>query len=558
MSFDDTFEKPLVDAYDKSARHFSQLFNATILFAFAFLAFILVPLVALQRENATIDQDLMRAKVAVSTAATEQRDLASLQEQTRAQLGNLPAKRDELKGERAALEDRDAQLQQEIDSVEQTLAKFTREQARIESMLDAFRRATEASQGLPPLDVAAFVRELQDFLRQQSDVIWRGAPLEVADFRPVCPMPEPDVRANCVIRAKVMQMLGAAEQRLREQIVVPLMAADRDVANAVEARLKEAHEKFGQRLDEQPSFWQEVVQKQNVGQDFAAEIDRISRDVEVEIFNKVKQTMLRVSDLQMQHSIALDAAQQKTIEIAGLRQVKAESERKIATLEAEISGAEARIAAVEQKIADVKAKVAATTEQVAALTDKQAKIGDRQKAISERMKGVQSPFGTLPIELTEAVRVFPIIVAVGFVMALLALANAMRLRGRYHLLLRRKFPAESAEVDERVALTAPLFLDPLRRLGDNLWRGAVLLLPALVYVAGIVLIAESQRLAPQAEETSRFIDSGYGWLYLAMALFLVLPLYQIVTAWKSCDLVRRAKTTLPPREPSESLAPAGS
>jgi hypothetical protein len=326
----------------------------------------------------------------------------------------------------------------------------------------------------------------------------------------------------------------------------------------VEARLKEAHENFGQRLDEQPDFWQEVVRKQYVGQEFAAEIGRISRDVDAAIFDKVKQTMARVGELQLQHSKALDAARQKTEEIAGLRQAKAESEQKIATLEAEISGAEARLAAVEQKIADVKAKVAAATEQVAALTEKQAKIGDRQKAISERMKGVQSPFGTLPIELTEAVRVFPIIVAVGFVMALLALANAMRLRGRYHLLLRRKFPAESAEVDERVALTAPLFLDPLRRLGDNLWRGAVLLLPAVVYVAGIVLIAESQRLAPQAEETSRFIDSGYGWLYLAMALFLLLPLYQIVTAWKSCDLARGARTTPPHRVPPESVTPAGS
>lgn len=104
-------------------------------------------------------------------------------------------------------------------------------------------------------------------------------------------------------------------------------------------------------------------------------------------------------------------------------------------------------------------------------------------------------------------------------------------------------------------MTAPLFLDPLRRLGDNLWRGGVLLMPVLVYVAGIVLIAESQRLAPQAEETSRFIDSGYGWLYLAVALVLLLPLYQIVAAWKSCDLARDAATAAPPRAPSGSVAP---
>lgn len=556
MSFDDAFEKPLADAYDKSSRHFSQLFNATLIFAFAFLAFILVPLVALQRENATIDQELMQAKVAVSTAETEQKELASLQDQTRAQLGNLPAMRDELKGERAALEDRDAELQQEIDTVEQALDKLAQEQGRIEGMVSDFERVGQAAQALPPLDVDAFVRELQDFLSQQNDAIWRGASLESADFQPDCPMPVAEIRANCVIRAKVMQMLGATEQRLREQVIASLAAVDGDVANAAEARLKEAHDKFGQRLDQQPAFWQAVVQKQEVGQDFAAEIDRVSRDVNAAIFDKVKQLALRISELQMQQSKTMDEAQKKTEEIKSLQAAKAESQDKIARLEAQLSDAEAKIAAVEQKIAEVKAKVAATNQQVVTLTAKQTKIGEKREAISDRMKGVQSPFGTLPIELTEAVRVFPIIVAVGLIMALLALANAMRLRGRYHLLLRRKFPAEAAEVDERVALTAPLFLDPLRRPGDNLWRGAVLLLPVLVYVAGIVLIAESQRLAPQAEETGRFIDSGYGWLYLAVALFLVLPLYQIVIAWKSCGPTGSA--TARPGVPSESVAPAGS
>ena len=556
MSFDDTFEKQLVDAYDKSARHFSQLFNATLIFAFAFLAFILVPLVALQRENATIDQELMQAKVAVTTAETEQKELAVLQDQTRAQLGNLPAMKDELKDKRAGLEDRDAQLQHEIDTVEQAIDKLTQEQGRIEGMVSAFERVGQAAEALPPLDVNAFVRELRDFLSQQSDAIWRGAPLESADFRPDCPMSVAEIRANCVIRAKVMQMLGVTEQRLRDRVIAPLAAVDRDVADAAEARLKDAHHKFGQRLDEQPAFWQAVVQKQEVGQDFAAEIDRVSSDVNAAIFDKVKQLALRISELQMQQSKTMAEAQKKTEEIARLQEAKAESEEKIAGLEAQISDAEVKIAAVEQKIAAVKTKVAATNEQVLVLTAKQTKVGEKREAISDRMKGVQSPFGTLPIELTEAVRVFPIIVAVGFVIALLSLANATRLRGRYHLLLRQKYPAETAEVDERVALTAPLFLDPLRRSGDNLWRGAVLLLPLVVYAAGIVLIAESQRLAPQAEETSRFIDSGYGWLYLAVALFLMLPLYQIVTAWKGCDPARSA--TARPGVPSESVAPAGS
>ena len=558
MSFDDAFEKPLVESYDKSARHFSQLFNATLVFAFAFLAFILVPLVALQRDNATIDDALEQAKAAVGKAEAEQKDLALLQEQARAQLGDLPALRDELVQRRVKLEEQDAELQQEIDTVQLALDKLTQEQGRIEGVVGVFERVAQAAQALPPVNVDAFVRELQDFLRQHADVLWNGAPLREGDFRPDCPMSDSTKRANCVIRAKVMQMLTVTEQELRAHVIAPLAGIDSTIADAAEARLQEAHENFGHRLDEQPGFWQEVVQKQYVGQEFADEIARVSQDVNAAIFDKIKALAQVVGESQLKQSQFIQEAAEKKDRIAALEKERAESEVEIAELEKKIAEAGRKIAPIEEKIAVAKANIAEINESIVKLAAQQTKIVEKREAISERMKGVQSPFGTVPIELTEAVRVFPIIVAIGFFMALLALGNAMRLRGRYHLLLRRKFPAEAAEVDERVALTAPLFLDPLRRLGDNLWRGAVLLLPVLVYVAGIVLIAESQRLAPRAEETSRFIDSGYGWLYLAVALFLLLPLYQIVTAWMSCDPARRATAPARPGVPSESVAPAGS
>ena len=559
MSFDDTFEKQLVEAYDKSARHFSQLFNATIIFAFAFLAFILVPLVALQREDAAIDQALVQAKIDIGKAEAEQKELALQQVETRALLGNLPALREELLGKRARLEEQDAALQQEIETVQLALDKMTKEQGRLEGMVSAFERIAQAAEALQPLDVDAFVLELQDFLRQSSDIIWSGAAPEGAEFHPDCPVADRDDRANCVVRAKVMQMLTATEQNLREQIIAPLAGIDRAVADAAEARLKEAHENFGDRLDQQPAFWQAVVHKQDVGQEFAEEIARVSEDVNAAIFDKIKQLAQAVSELQLKQSEFIAAAALRQQEIDELREAKARSEREISGLAVQISQAEGRITAIEKKVADVKAKMTAGNEQIVTLTAAQTKIVGKREAISDRMEGVQSPFGALPIGLTEAVQVFPIIVAVGFVMALFALANAIRLRSRYHLLLRKKYPAEVADLEERVVLTVPLFLDPLRRLHDNVWRGAVLALPILVYAAGVLLIAESQRLAPQAEATNRFIESGYEWLYLAVASLLVLPLYQVAKAWVRYEPARgRGTVTAPGAEPPGAPLPQGS
>jgi predicted nuclease with TOPRIM domain len=532
MSFDETFEKQLVEAYDKSARHFSQLFNATLIFAFAFLAFILVPLVALQREDATIDQAILAAKIQTSKAEAEQKELASQQAETKAMLGNLPAQREELVRRQKDLEDQDAKLAQDIEAVELSLDKLTQEQGRLEEMLITFNRIARATNELQPLDVEAFVRELQDFLRRFADVIWNGAPPEGLDLDASCPGHE---RADCIIRAKVMQMLTATEQKLREQVVAPLAGIDAATADALEARLKATHENFGHVLDQQPGFWQAVVHKRDVGQEFAQEIARLSADISAALFDKIKQLGQEVGKIQLRQSELLQEAGTQQQEIERLRQVKAKSESDIAALAAQITEAETKISAIEQKIADGRLKVAESNEQIAALTAKQAKIVAERQAISDRMKGVQSPFGALPIGLTEAVQVFPVIVAVGFIMALLTLASAMRLRSRYHVLLRKKYPAEAGDVDERVVLTAPLFIDPFRRPDENAWRCAVLALPVIVYAVAILLIAESQRLAPQTEGTGRFIENGYGWLYFGVAVLLVPPLYQVAKAWSKYE-----------------------
>lgn len=552
MSFDDTFEKQLSEAYDKSARYFAQLFNATIIFALAFLAFILVPLVALQREDAHIGEQLLAAQAETNKAEAEQTQLATEQVEAKALLEKLPAQREELVRRQAELSDRDAELAGKIEAIELSLDKVAQEQGRLEELSKSLEQLAVNAENLQPLDVDGFVRALQDFLRQSADVIWNGAPLENLDFAVDCPGSNPDERANCVIRAKVMQMLTAAEQDLRDKIIAPITRIDSVAADGLEARLKETNESFGHVLDEQPGFWQEVVQKRDVGQGFANEIAQLSKDVQAVIFDRIKVSFVQTADLQMKQSQLIEAASNQQAEIRQLQEAKAKSETEVAKIAAQIAAAETRISTTQQKIEQLKSKVADSKDQIAMLTAAQAKIVADRQGISDRMKGVQSPFGALPIGLTEAVQVFPIIVAGGLVMALLTLASAMRLRGRYHLLLRKIYPQEAAEVDERIVLTAPLFLDPHRRFEENAWRGAVLVLPFIIYGVSILLIAESQRLAPQPEGTGRLIENGYFWLYLVVAGLLLLPLYQIARIWSKYDPAPGKVPASPARLPSQA------
>lgn len=555
MSFDETFEKQLAEAYDKSARHFAQLFNATLIFALAFVAFILVPLVALQREDARIGELLLTAQGETEKAEVERNELAAEQAEAKALLDKLPAQKEDLVRQQAELAARDEEIANKIEAIEQSLDKVTQEQGRLEETLTSFDQVARAVDDLQPLNVEAFVRELQDFLRQAADVIWNGAPLERLNFKVDCPSSNPDERADCVIRTKVMQMLTVTEQNLRDRIIAPLARMDFATADGFESRLKASHENFGHVLDERPGFWQAVVYKRDVGQEFAEEIARLSGDIKKALFDKIKEFATRIGDLQMKQSELLQAASLQQEEIARLQEAKTKSEGEVAKIAAQIATAEAKISATQQKIEKLKSKVAESKNEIARLTAAQAKISTDRQAISDRMKGVQSPFGALPIGLTEAVQVFPVIVAVGFIMALLTLATAIRVRGRYHVLLRKKYPAEGAEVDERVVLTAPLFLDPYRRLEENVWRGAVLALPVIIYAASVLLIAESQRLAPQIEGTGRAIESGYLWLYVVVAGLVLLPLYQIAKVWSKYDpaLGRGKVVTDLPAVPLEDL-----
>jgi hypothetical protein len=528
MSFDETFEKQLVEAYDKSARHFGQLLNATIIFALAFLAFILVPLVALQREDARIEEQVRRAEAEIRQAQDDESRLTSAQ----ALLARLPAQRDALVREQATLEEQNQDLTIRIESIEQSLDKVTRERGRLDGQRVSFDQIRKVAENLEPLDVDAFVRELQQFLGQASNVIWGNAPPESLGFAIDCPAAASDQRANCVIRTKVMQMLAATEQDLRERIIAPVARTDADTAAALEARLTEAHDNFGQVLDQQPEFWQAVVYKQHVGREFADEIARLSNDINEAIRAKVADSASRMSQLQETEARLLEEGKKLVDEITRLQAAQSAKISEAQATGEQIAAAETQLAELPQKIEQLKAKVTANTATIAKLKEDQKKIADNREAISDRMRGVQSPFGALPIGLTEAVQVFPIIVAVGLIMTLSTLATAIRLRRRYHQLLRKKYPGTEADIDEGIVLTVPLFLDPHRAAKANAWRAGVLALLLAVYGISVALIAESQRLVPQPEGASRTIENGYFWIYLALAVLLILPLCQIIAEWR--------------------------
>jgi hypothetical protein len=150
------------------------------------------------------------------------------------------------------------------------------------------------------------------------------------------------------------------------------------------------------------------------------------------------------------------------------------------------------------------------------LIEQQAQRLKQEEGIAARIEQIEFPFGKLPIGLEESVAVFPLLLAIGFLIVVSPLLEAMRLRRAFHTLHQQQDPGKEVLTDEQIALIAPLWIDPADPEQDRRVQLVALLAPALIFVLACGLIFYSWTLpAPYAASTaSRWL---YGVLYLLSA-----------------------------------------
>lgn len=166
-------------------------------------------------------------------------------------------------------------------------------------------------------------------------------------------------------------------------------------------------------------------------------------------------------------------------------------------------------------------------EDVRDLGKEEARIQDALKVIIAKLEGlkglqnIETPFGTLPVGLNELVLLFPILVASGFMLMTSLFVESLVLRREYHLLTRLVDPQSEVLPDRRVALMAPLWIDPLTPVAYRIYRGIILCLPVLVFVFTIGLLAWNSLLMGPFIEEARLNEVIYIGLYIAGAVAIL-------------------------------------
>ena len=531
MSFNETFQKQLVERYDRRSRYFSQLFTATTVFALGFLAFILVPLVGLQHEEMRISEELSSNEAEQTTNRAEVQRLTENKGAATARLAELTASHAELERRLTELEDQSEDLAARIEQTELAINEKTQDLGLLDERRADFDRFRSLADSLPGLDVDKFVVELQEFLRQAGGVIRGGGPIEDLGIEIDCPGGFEE-RSDCVVKAKVMQMLSVHDKAVRETIVFPMRAVDASVADDLEGRLQETFANFNGILAERPGFWREVTLKHHVGEQFRNIVEDLSHDIDTAIQAKIQRLDILVQENAAVRVDLLDAGRELHRQLSELQVSRDGVQDEVTAIKGEADAAKTRTVEIGREIANLKTAIESAQQDVDRLSARQTKIALDKTAITDRLKNVESPFGTLPIGLAEALQVFPIILAVGMIMVGLVLAELIRLRRGYHALLQKKYPGEQAQIDLSMTLITPLFLDPCRPISTNGWHTLVLALPIAVYIAAIVLISYSWSLDGEVEGTSRAIESGYMLIYLIFAVLFILPVIHLVREWR--------------------------
>lgn len=176
------------------------------------------------------------------------------------------------------------------------------------------------------------------------------------------------------------------------------------------------------------------------------------------------------------------------------------------------------------------------------LEGRQELLEKQEEALAVRLAQIDSPLGKLPVGLLEAVQLFPLLMAIGFVWCSSVLLELVAIRRALYQGYRRRDPEQAALTDRQLNLIAPLWIDPGETRAQDAGAHVVLLAPIVIYLVGCVLVAYHW-IGLTGSEASAGLDR---WLYGTLYVIAGIGLY---VAWRRVqDVARNVR--------SEQAAPA--
>ena len=418
----------LLERFERRGRAFTRLGGTTLVFALAFLAFVLVPLVALQHDEKAVTAAL--TALPAERAALEGQ-LAVLEETQAAATEALDKEAKRFAQQSDAL----IQLMVDADKMELELERLgqaidlnIKKRTAIADELRAFQEILGGFGGLAAFTADVAIRELRADLGGLYQLAY-DAPAERRMSQGTCAIADPGAFLQCKVRHKVEAQLATYRTTVHQTVIQPLRQVDAAAAAEVKRRVAETMTTLDAKVAANPDFFRTVRGKEGLYLEYEDQLRTLFADLQAVVTAKRNSVRAMAADIEQMGAVLAKNGSDMAADLDGIR---AETE----TIKQTLTEAEAEKRAIEARMVSLADDFARRVEALDALQRRKMEISEDKERIRARLDNVESPFGSLPVGLDEAVLAFPLIVAAGALLASLALGDQTRLRREYHLLTR--------------------------------------------------------------------------------------------------------------------------
>lgn len=527
------YREQVLERFTARARSLTNQYTILMIFAFGFLVFIIVPLAALnfdaahvKAQKADLEKLTAQSEELSAEHATQEQEIDFLRGKITSLNFNLELKRQEATeraGERTRLEkdlaENNAQRQQLLDQ-----AKSLKSAVKgIETTLASF----DADQRVGNLRTWFFDTALS------------------ANRDPECENTERRVYLRCLVKKKLESDWQHDFSLIRQKVVEPLGEIALAVAETIDTELSSIKKAFGERLEENQDFWQSFEGKEvfmdGLSDDFNQAFEKIRGIVNSALVRIAEKSIF----LEAKVGELAQAGQTLENDLAALDRERTRIEAETEAEFQELAGKESAMDENERGQAELAAQVARVQKQIDELPDPED-IEEERAEIETRLASFESPFGTIPIGLKEAVLAYPLILAAGFMVCTLLLSRLLALRGEFRNSLAREQVLSEADVNRRVATLAPLWFDAGRAFWGNPTLVLALLIPFALFVAAGWLILNDWLLQLGDTASATNLRTFYTGLYgLGLAVFAA-GLFRVQSAWAQDQAMSLPANPAPP------------
>jgi CII-binding regulator of phage lambda lysogenization HflD len=143
------------------------------------------------------------------------------------------------------------------------------------------------------------------------------------------------------------------------------------------------------------------------------------------------------------------------------------------------------------------------------LEKREKSLASQREHLTAQWENIQSPVGEIPTAFRDLVAVFPFSLSLGFFIYVYFFSKTLAIRTFLHYLKKKNSSFKDSEIDREIALTSPLWVDPINSEQNKVLSFLILIIPLVIFVASTAMILYSWNV----EESDPVISETYRIIY---------------------------------------------